>query len=158
VYILLSAWTLRSEVDINLFEQTNMKYLTHLVLFQLSREVKPERGRRDPFGLDAAACWCVALASPSSTSAAPSSHAKSRDVQQHHLTPADIELEHLTPAGKSRVTVPAPVTSEGVQPPWPTQMPLRRPPTAHCRPQSKHRSRVVNNPHSSPYQSSPLSK
>jgi hypothetical protein len=146
-----------------------MKYLTHLVLFQLSREVKPERARRDPFGLDAASCWCVALASPSpspppaSTSAPPpppSSHAKSRKAQhhEHHLTCADIELEYLTPSGKSRVTVPVQVTSEGgVHSPWQSQLLPRRPPTAHCRPQTKHRSRM-NNPHSSPYQSSPLSK
>jgi hypothetical protein len=134
-----------------------MKYLTHIVLFQLSREVKPERGRRDPFGLDAASCWCFALACPSSTSAAPSSHAKSRNIQ-HHLTCADIELEYLTPAGKSRVTVPEQVTSEvAAQPTWQTQMLPRRPPTAHCRPQSKHRN-SLNNPHSSPYQSSPRSK
>lgn len=145
-----------------------MKYLTHLVLFQLSREVKPQRGRRDPFGLDAASCWCVALASPSSTSAPPppSSHAKSQDTPQqqrheHHLTCADIELEYLTSSGRSRVTVPVQVTSEvGGSSTWQSQLLPRRPPTAHCRPQSKHRSRM-NNPHSSsssPYQSSPLSK
>jgi hypothetical protein len=141
-----------------------MKYLTHLVLFQLSREVKPERGRRDPFGLDAASCWCVALPSPSSSTSAPppSSHAKSQDAQQHrqhehHPTCADIELEYLTPSGKSRVIAPAQLTSEGVPSTWQSQMLPRRPPTAHCRPQSKHRSRL-NNPHSSPYLSSPLSK
>ena len=139
-----------------------MKYLTHLVLFQLSREVKPERGRRDPFGLDAASCWCVALASPSPSPASTSaSHAKSPAVtqHQHHLTCADIELEYLTPSGKSRATVPVPVQvsseAEVVQSAWQSQMP-RRPPTAHCRAQSKskHRSRM-NNPHSSPYQTSP---
>ena len=165
MYLLLSAGTscslIREDFRTALKVMISMKYLTHLVLFQLSREVKPERGRRDPFGLDAASCWCVALASPSSTSAPPpSSHAKSHDTQQHehHLTCADIELEYLTPSGKSRVTVPVQVTSEaGVPSTWQSQMLPRRPPTSHCRPQSKHRSRL-NNPHSSPYQSSPLSK
>ena len=141
----------------------SMKYLTHLVLFQLSREVKPERGRRDPFGLDAASCWCAALACPSSTPARPpSSHAKPQDTQrheqhEHHPTCADIELEYLTPSGKSRVTVPVQVTSEGVPSPWQSQLLPRRPPTAHCHPQSKHRGRL-DNPHSSPYQSRPRSK
>lgn len=169
MYIPLSARTycslIRECCRTRLKNISSMKYLTHLVLFQLSREVKPERGRRDPFGLDAASCWCVALAAPSSTSAPPppSSHAKSQDTQrhqqrEHHLTCADVELEYLTPSGKSRVTVPVQNTSEGaVSSPWQSQMLPRRPPTAHCRPQTKHRSRL-SNPHSSPYQSSPLSK
>jgi hypothetical protein len=141
----------------------DMKYLTHLVLFQLSREVKPERGTRDPFGfggLDAASCWCAfALASP--TSATPSSHAKSQDCshQQHHITCADIELEHLTPSGKSRAIVPQQVTSEVAPPAWPTQMPhLRLPPTAHCRLQTKQHHSPTTPPSSTTHQPNPLSK
>jgi hypothetical protein len=142
-----------------------MKYLTHLVLFQLSREVKPDRRRRprDPFGLDAAACWCAFLEAgkSQSTSAPPLSHANTSYSNQHHITCADIELEHLTPSGKSRAIVPAQDTSEVTQTPWPSQMPHpRRPPTAHCRPQSskqqQHHTR--NNHHNTPYQTSPLSK
>jgi hypothetical protein len=139
-----------------------MRYLTHLVLFQLSREVKPDRRRRprDPFGLDAAACWCAFLEAGCSTSAPPLSHANTSSNQHHHITCADIELEHLTPSGKSRAIVPAQDTSEVTQAPWPTQMPHpRRPPTAHCRPQtSKQHQHTRNKPHSTPYQTSPLSK
>jgi hypothetical protein len=139
-----------------------MRYLTHLVLFQLSREVKPDRRRRarDPFGLDAAACWCAFLEAGCSTSAPPLSHASTSSNQHHHITCADIELEHLTPSGKSRAIVPAQDTSEVAQAAWPTQMPHpRRPPTAHCRPQtSKQQQPTRNNQHNTPYQTSPLSK
>jgi hypothetical protein len=128
-----------------------MRYLTHLVLFQLSREVKPDRRRRPRDAFLEAGC---------STSAPPLSHANTSSNQHHHITCADIELEHLTPSGKSRAIVPAQDTSEVTQAPWPTQMPHpRRPPTAHCRPQtSKQHQHTRNKPHSTPYQTSPLSK
>jgi hypothetical protein len=138
-----------------------MRYLTHLVLFQLSREVKPDRRRRprDPFGLDAAACWCAFLEAGASTSAPPLSHANTSSNQHHHITQPDIELEHLTPSGKSRAIVPAQDTSEVAQATWPSQMPHpRRPPTAHCRPQSSKQQHTRNKPHNTPYQISPLSK
>jgi hypothetical protein len=139
-----------------------MRYLTHLVLFQLSREVKPDRRRRprDPFGLDAAACWCAFLEAGASTSAPPLSHANTSSNQHHHITCADIELEHLTPSGKSRAIVPVQDTSEVTQATWPSQMPHpRRPPTAHCRPQSsKQQQHTRNKSHTRTYQTSPLSK
>lgn len=138
-----------------------MRYLTHLILFQVSREVKPDRRRRprDPFGLDAAACWCAFLEAGASTSAPPLSHANTSS-NQHHITCADIELESLTPSGKSRAIVPVQDTSEATQATWPSQMPRpRRPPTAHCRPQSsKQQQHTRNKPHTKPYQTSPLSK
>jgi hypothetical protein len=145
-----------------------MRYLTHLVLFQLSREVKPDRRRRprDPFGLDAAACWCAFLeeeagkSTAAATSAPPLSHANTSTTTTHHITCADIELQHLTPSGRSRAIVPAQDASEVTQAPWQSQMPHpRRPPTAHCRPaSSKQRQHTRNNHHTTTYQTSPPSK
>jgi hypothetical protein len=157
VILLCCSYVLRLE---GIPSSVAMRYLTHLVLFQLSREVKPDRRRRarDPFGLDAAACWCAFLEAGCSTSAPPLSHANSSS-NQHHITCADIELERLTPSGKSRAIVPAQDTSEVTQATWPTQMPHpRQPPTAHCRPQSSKQQHTRNNHHNTAYQTSPLSK
>ena len=41
-----------------------MRYLTHSILHALSRDSKPERQRRDNFGINSAGCWCGRLTSP----------------------------------------------------------------------------------------------
>lgn len=136
----------------------SMKYLTHLVLFQLSREGKPEAAReaRDSFGLDSASCWCAfALA----TSPPASSHAKSAppasQPHQHITVTENIELHFLSPSGRARDTQ-TPVTCE--EPPLRWLLP---PPMAHLRPQSLNSSSSNNpssNPHSNRHQISPRSR
>lgn len=143
----------------------SMRYLTHMILSQLSREVKPARSRRDPFGLSAESCWCTFLASP--TSAPAESHVTTAQQHldhnilhhqsDHDITTPDIELDSLTSSGRPRVIVPLQAARETTQPSWQTPMPHpRRPPTAHCPPQRQHHNN--NNNHSSPYQISPLSQ
>lgn len=134
-----------------------MKYLTHMVLFQLSREVKPnsKRERRDSFGLDSASCWCCALTT--SPPAIASSHVKSAPAasqQNHHQRITytdDIELHSLpSPKGKSRAIEEAAICEER-----PAAWPLTRPQMAHCRPRRLSSS---NNLESNLDQISPLSK
>jgi len=38
-----------------------MRYTTHLLLSQLSQDMKPQRRRRDPFGNDSPSCFCWML-------------------------------------------------------------------------------------------------
>jgi hypothetical protein len=129
-----------------------MKWLTHVFLHDLAREVKPAREVRDAFGLDSASCWC-------SFAISTSSHAKAKVLPQpqHRSidTARDIELHCLNLRGRSRAI--RPVTFTGASQSWqtPTPLPLR-PPMAHCRPRTLNSS--LNNPHSHQDQISPLSK
>ena len=75
-----------------------MRYLTHLLLFDLSRERRPTRQKRDNFGLDSAACWCCCM----SEHTMPSSHAHSPPTLNTQLAQPihshqEIELGSLTP-------------------------------------------------------------
>jgi hypothetical protein len=113
-----------------------MKWLTHVFLHDLAREVKPAREVRDAFGLDSASCWC-------SFAISTSSHAKAK-VQPHHHpidTARDIELLCLDPRGRSRAL--RPVNFTGASQSWqtPTPLPLR-PPMAHCRPRTPNSSLI----------------
>lgn len=134
-----------------------MKWLTHVFLHDLAREVKPAREVRDAFGLDSASCWCSFAISTSTSSPTPtaSSHVK---VQPHHrpIDPTrDIELHCLDSRGRSRVLHPVVFTSASQSWQTPTPLPLR-PPMAHCRPRPLNNN--LNNQHSNQHQISPLSK
>lgn len=131
-----------------------MKYLTYLVLCQVSGEVKsqePSQKSRDS-GIHSA-CWC-ALLQGLATSTTPASHAnRTEPITQDQ----DIELHTLTPSGGSRVGAITDIVNKTRSEPWQMPIPLPLPPPmAHCRP--RNLSSSLNNLHSKPHQISPLSK
>jgi len=130
-------------------QASKMKWLTHVFLHDLAREVKPGREVRDAFGFGSA-CWCIAIATSPPTPTG-SSHANS----QHRPidTTRDIELHCLDSSGRSRVITPLSLTSELQSWQTPTPLPLR-PPMAHCRPPTLSSSNL-NNPHSNQHKVSP---
>lgn len=64
-----------------------MRYLTHLLLHQLSTEAKPDRQLRDNFGLDTAACFCCHLKSH----ATPASHC---NADAYKASQSTFSLDH----------------------------------------------------------------
>lgn len=138
---------------------SRMKWLTHVFLHDLAREVKPGREVRDAFGLDSASCWCsFAISTSPPPTPTASSHAKVQHQHHHHRpidTTRDIELHCLDPRGRSRALHP--VNFTGASQSWQTPVPLPlRPPMAHCRPRPLKTS--LNNPHSNQHQLSPPNK
>jgi hypothetical protein len=129
-----------------------MKWLTHVFLHDLAREVKPGREVRDAFGFGSA-CWCIAIATSPPTPTG-SSHANSQQQQHRPIdTTRDIELHCLDSRGRSRVITPLSLTSELQSWQTPTPLPLR-PPMAHCRPPTLSSSNL-NTPHSNQHKVSP---
>jgi len=141
-----------------------MRYLTHMLLHDLAKELKPNRQRRDNFGLDAAACWCCCI----SSHATPASHIISNVYKASQST---LNLRTNSSSGSSSSgassyeTIELSILPEAAHvhnphvdgasewasevlhsPAWRTHNNLTPPPKAHCRIPNKHNPPPPNPP------------
>ena len=97
--------------DLRVLKCMTMRYLTHLLLFDLSRDRRPARRKRDNFGLDSAACWCCCM----SEHTVPSSHAHPPpilDKELAHTIDSHEGIELASLASKASLSPTDSVTSD----------------------------------------------